>query len=587
MTDQKNLFLAFAIAIAILFGFHFFYEVPRQQAYQAELARQQALAEQNPEVPPPTAAVPGSPAAGPTAIPGSAVPGSAAPAAGPRDRAAVIGEGQRIPINTPSLHGSINLVGGRIDDLTLAQYRVSPEPGSEEVVLLSPTGTAHPYFADFGWVSADPAVRLPDGDAVWTASAAELVPGTPLVLSWDNGQGLVFERIFTVDQNYMFAVTQRVRNGGSDAVALSPFGRIQRRGTPATAGFYILHEGALGVFDGVLKEFDYPDIKDEATELTTTGGWFGITDKYWLVSLIPDQAVPVTARVFHQTSGGTDVYQIDYRSDATAIAPGAVVETTHRVFAGAKKVELLNAYGDALGITRFNYAVDWGWFFFFTIPFFHALHFLGGAFGNFGVGILIFTIFLRLLFFPLANKQYESFAKMKKLQPKMEELRKRYDSDRQQLSMKMMELYKTEKVNPLAGCMPILLQIPVFFALYKVLYVTIEMRHAPFFGWVIDLSAPDPTTIFNLFGLIPWDPPSFLMIGVWPLLMGFTMWLQMKLSPSNPDPIQQKVFMVLPFVFTYMMAAFPVGLVIYWTWSNVLSIAQQWYIMRRMGVKMG
>ncbi|WP_119679271.1 membrane protein insertase YidC [Indioceanicola profundi] len=571
MTDQKNLILAILLSVAIVFGFHFLYEKPRQEARQAELARQKALTEETVDV------------TQPRLTPGAA-PVTEGPT-GPRDRAEVIAAGNRIPISTPQLHGSINLIGGRIDDLSLANYHVTPDEDSPEVVLLSPVGTPSPYFAEFGWVGTE-GMPVPGPETRWTADGGTLTPGDPLVLSWDNGQGLVFERVFAVDENFMFTVNQRVRNTGDAPAALSTYGRIQRRGTPETSGFFILHEGAVGVFDGVLQEFDYEDMQDTPDPLKTTGGWFGITDKYWLVSLIPDQSQTVDVRVVHQNATGADIYQVDYRTEAATLAPGQTVDTTHRLFAGAKKADLLDEYGDALNIPRFNYAVDWGWFFFLTIPFFHALHFLGGLFGNFGVAILVFTIFLRLLFFPLANKQYESFAKMKKLQPKMEELRKRFGEDRQQLSLKMMELYKTEKVNPLAGCLPILLQIPVFFALYKVLFVTIEMRHAPFFGWIDDLSAPDPTTIFNLFGLIPWDPPSMLMIGVWPLLMGVTMFLQQKLSPSNPDPVQQKVFLVLPFVFTFMMAAFPVGLVIYWTWSNTLAILQQWLIMRRMGVKM-
>ncbi|MFV3076539.1 membrane protein insertase YidC [Niveispirillum fermenti] len=574
MTDQKNLILTIVISIAILFGFHFFYERPRQMAAQAEFQRQQALqAEQLP-----SSTVPGS-------TPGvGAIGGPAAP----RPRADVLAEAGRVTIATPSLHGSINLRGGRIDDLTLAKYKVTPDKDSAEVVLLSPVGAVDPYFAEFGWVPAHAgtALDLPKADTVWTASADRLTPDAPLVLTWDNGAGLVFERTITVDADYMFTVTQRVRNETGADVALSPYGFVQRRGTPKTEGMFVLHEGPLAIVNGTLKEYKYKDLKEDGAtvNLSSTGGWIGITDKYWLVGLIPDQSQTTDMRVLHQGGAG-DVYQVDYKAPAISVAAGGTAETTHRLFAGAKIVSLLDSYNEKLGIDSLDYAVDWGWFYFLTIPFFHALDFLGGLVGNFGVAILIFTVFLRLAFFPIANKQYEAFAKMKKLQPKMEELKKKHGDNREQLSMAMMKLYKEEKANPLAGCLPILLQIPVFFALYKVLYVTIEMRHAPFFGWITDLSAIDPTTMFNLFGLIPWDPPSFLHVGVWPLLMGITMWLQQKLNPSNPDPVQQKVFMLLPFIFTYMMASFPAGLVIYWTWSNLLSIAQQWFIMRRMGVK--
>ncbi|AUN30248.1 membrane protein insertase YidC [Niveispirillum cyanobacteriorum] len=573
MTDQKNLVLTIVISIAILFGFHYFYERPRQLAAQAEAQRQQALVAEQ----------------APSTVPG-ATPGIGADAAVPavRDRAAVLAETGRVAISTPSLHGSINLRGGRVDDLTLAKYKTTPDKNSPEVVLLAPVGTEHPYYAEFGWVAANAGdgVALPKADTVWTASANTLTPDSPVTLSWDNGAGLVFERTFAIDANYMFTVTQRVRNETGAPVALNPYGFVQRRGTPKVEGTYVLHEGPLAIVDGTLKEYKYGDLKEDGKtiNLSSTGGWIGITDKYWLVGLIPDQAQTTDMRVLHQKAA-TDIYQIDYKAPAVTVAAGAAAETTHRLFAGAKIVGLLNEYNDKLGIDSLDYAVDWGWFYFLTKPFFHGLDWLGVTIGNFGIAILVFTVFLRLAFFPIANKQYEAFAKMKKLQPKMEELKKKHGDNREALSMEMMKLYKEEKANPLAGCLPILLQIPVFFALYKVLYVTIEMRHAPFYGWIHDLSAPDPTTLFNLFGLIPWDPPSFLHIGIWPLLMGVTMWLQQKMNPSNPDPVQQKVFMLLPFIFTYMMAAFPAGLVIYWTWSNLLSIAQQWFIMRRMGVK--
>ncbi len=573
MTDQKNLVLTIVISIAILFGFHYFYERPRQLAAQAEAQRQQALmAEQ-----------------APPAVPGTA-PGIAGDGAVPavRDRASVLAETGRVAISTPSLHGSINLRGGRVDDLTLAKYKTTPDKNSPEVVLLAPVGTEHPYYAEFGWVAANAGdgVALPKADTVWTASATNLTPDSPVTLSWDNGAGLVFERTFAIDANYMFTVTQRVRNETGAPVALNPYGFVQRRGTPKVEGTYVLHEGPLAIVDGTLKEYKYKDLAEDGktVNLSSTGGWIGITDKYWLVGLIPDQAQTTDMRVLHQKAA-TDIYQIDYKAPAVTVAAGAAAETTHRLFAGAKIVGLLNEYNDKLGIDSLDYAVDWGWFYFLTKPFFHGLDWLGVTIGNFGIAILVFTVFLRLAFFPIANKQYEAFAKMKKLQPKMEELKKKHGDNREALSMEMMKLYKEEKANPLAGCLPILLQIPVFFALYKVLYVTIEMRHAPFYGWIHDLSAADPTTLFNLFGLIPWDPPSMLHIGIWPLLMGFTMWLQQKMNPSNPDPVQQKVFMLMPFIFTYMMASFPAGLVIYWTWSNLLAIVQQWFIMRRMGVK--
>lgn len=573
MTEQKNLVLAIVISIAILLGFQYFFERPRQQAAQAEAQRQQALlAEQAP------AAVPGT-------TPGIGVDG-ATPAV--RDRAAVLGETERVAITTPSLHGSINLRGGRVDDLTLAKYKTTPDKSSPEVVLLAPVGSEHPYFAEFGWVAANAGdtVALPKADTVWTASANTLTPDSPVTLSWDNGAGLVFERTFAVDADYMFTVTQRVRNQTGGDVTLNPYGFVQRRGKPKTEGTYVLHEGPLAIINSTLKEYSYKDLADDGkiVNLSSKGGWVGITDKYWLVGLIPDQSTTSDMRVLHQHNS-TDIYQIDYKAPAEIVAAGGVAESTHRLFAGAKIVGLLNHYTENLGIDSLDYAVDWGWFYFLTKPYFLALDWLGSEVGNFGIAILIFTVFLRAAFFPIANKQYAAFAKMKKLQPKMEELKKKYADNREQLSMETMKLYKEEKANPLAGCLPILLQLPIFFALYKVLYVTIEMRHAPFYGWIHDLSAPDPTSLLNLFGLIPWDPPSVLHIGIWPLLMGITMWLQQKMNPASPDPVQQKVMMLMPLIFTYTLSSLPAGLVIYWTWSNVLSMAQQWVIMRRMGVK--
>jgi YidC/Oxa1 family membrane protein insertase len=572
--EQKNLALTFALCLAILLGFQYFYERPRQLAAQAEAARQQAEQANLPQ--------PQLDSQGTNAV------GSPAPL---RSRGEVLAEVARIPIKNSSLHGSINLRGARLDDLTLARYRVSVTQGSPEVTLLSPLGGPDAYVADFGWVAGSGAqdVILPKADSVWTASASMLEPGKPVTLSWENGQGLTFERVIELDQDYMFSITDRVRNASGRSVTLHPYGRVERRGTPAVDGGYALHEGPLGVIGGALQEFKYAKLAEQTgkpIEMKAAKGWIGITDKYWLVGLIPDAQAEHQFRVLHQKAG-QDLYQTDFLSGPLTIADSATVETRHHLFTGAKVVDLLKDYERSLGVERLTYAIDWGWFYFLTIPFFYGLDALGKLFGNFGLAILAFTVLLRLAFFPIANKQFESFAKLKKLQPKMEELKRRHGDDREKLSMAMMQLYREEKANPMAGCLPILLQIPVFYALYKVLYVTIEMRHAPFYGWVHDLSAKDPTTLFNAFGLIPWDPPSILHIGVWPLLMGLTMWWQQKLNPSNPDPVQQKIFMALPILFTYMMAAFPAGLVIYWTWSNLLGIAQQQFIMRRMGVKAG
>ena len=582
MNEQKNLVVAITLSIAILIGFQLVYEVPRQHQAEQQAA---ALKAQQAQTDPDKAALPQVTAPGTTAAP---VAAAAAPKA--RDRAEMVAEqaasSLRLKITTPRVNGTINRTGGRIDDISLVDYRETPDPKSPEIVVLSPAGTEHPYYAEFGWVPAESGVAVPDANTVWTASATTLTPDKPLTLSWDNGHGLVFERDIAIDRNYMFRITDRVRNTGGEAVTLLPYGLVSRQGTPQTAGYYIMHEGPIGVLDGTLTEVKYKDLAEKKTiEKPTTGGWIGITDKYWLVTLVPDQQKPVTARFLYTKTKGEDRYQVDILGEAQTAKPGDTIETKRRLFAGAKEVKLLDAYADNLDVNKFDLAVDFGWFYFLTKPFFYCLAFLHSLFGNFGIAILVFTVLVKAVVFPLANQSYRSMSKMKKLQPQIAELRERCGEDKERMNKEMMELYKREKANPLAGCLPILVQIPIFFALYKVLFVTIEMRHAPFFGWIADLSAPDPTSLFNLFGLLPFTPPQMLMIGVWPLVMGFTMWFQQKLNPTPPDPMQQKIFAVLPFLFTYMLASFPAGLVIYWAWNNLLSIAQQWLIMRGMGVK--
>jgi YidC/Oxa1 family membrane protein insertase len=575
MTDQRNLLLAILLSIVILLGFQFLYERPRMEQRQSELARQQATEQVQ---------APGAPGA-PGAVPGTtgAAPGT------PLDREELIAAtaDRRVRIDTPRLHGSISAVGGRLDDLTLADYNTTVEPGSPEIVLLAPQQSGSPYYAEFGWVAGQGTdMPVPGPDTRWEVEGGPLTPDSPVTMRWDNGRGLIFERVFSVDRNYMFTVAQRVRNETGEPVTLFPYGLVSRHGTPGTSGYYILHEGPLGVLDGTLREIDYDDLQEDRTvQEDTTGGWIGITDKYWLVSIVPPQDKPVTGRFVYNERDGVDRYQVDTLGAAETVPAGGTVEHTSRVFAGAKEVRLLDAYSEELGIQNFDLAIDFGWFYFLTKPFFYALDTLARLFGNFGVGILVFTVFVKALFFPLANKSYRAMSKMKALQPEMMKIRERYGNDRERMSQEIMALYKREKANPVSGCLPILIQIPVFFALYKVLFVTIEMRHAPFFGWIQDLSAPDPTSIFNLFGAIPWDPPAMLMIGVWPIIMGITMYLQQKLNPAPPDPVQARVFMALPFVFTFMLASFPAGLVIYWAWNNALSILQQWVIMRRMGVK--
>ena len=567
MTDQRNLLLAVVLSMLILFGWEYFFvpdPVPVDPATEAseELTTL------------PEAGVVDTPA----------MPGAAEPVFTTRE--AALAESARIEIATEALTGSISVKGARLDDLTLQRYTETPDPESDKITLFSPQNAANPYFAEFGWITSDSAVAVPTADTLWTVtSTGALTADNPLTLSWDNGAGLTFERTVRLDDNYMFTVEQTVQNTSEQAVTLFPYGLVARVNTPDTLGFFILHEGPYGVFNDTLQELSYDDLQDEGTvNETTTGGWIGLTDKYWLAALVFDQETENAARFVHSTPGGRDRYQIDYRGQAQVIAAGQSVSVTNNLFAGAKVVQLLDEYAAELGVQRFDLAIDFGWFYFLTKPFFYSLDWLYGILGNFGLAIIAFTLGIKLVLFPLANKQYHAMSKMKALQPEVKKLQERFKEDRMKLNQELMELYKREKANPLSGCLPIFVQIPIFFALYKVLFVTIEMRHAPFYGWIKDLSAPDPTSIFNLFGLLPYDVPSFLLIGAWPLIMGASMWLQQKMNPQPTDPIQAKVMMFLPVIFTVLLAGFPAGLVIYWAVNNILSIAQQWVIMRKMGV---
>ena len=504
-----------------------------------------------------------------------------------KDRASVLQDGgNRVKIASTRLTGSIALTGARIDDLVLKGYRSSLDPNSEEIILLQPQGSEQPYYAEFGWLGN--AVEVPNAKTVWKSDRSVLSPGKPVTLSWDNGKGLLFERVISLDNSYMFQITQRVKNTTTQAISLAPYGLVSRTGTPEVLGFYILHEGMIGVLKGVLQEVDYDEFDDgRPKRFESKGGWLGITDKYWLAALIPNQQQTMNTSFVSHKRGLQHAYQADYLSPSMSVNPGETIEAKSNFFAGAKEKKLLDSYMADLKVDKFDLAIDFGWFWFFTKPFFSALSYFNEMFGNYGVAILILTVIIKIIFFPLANKSYRAMSKMKALQPKMEELKERFGEDRQRMNTELMNLYKTEKVNPAAGCFPILIQIPVFFALYKVLFVSIEMRQAPFFGWIHDLSAPDPLGIFTLFGLIPWEVPAtlaFINIGIWPIIMGATMYLQQKLNPTPADPIQAKIFMFMPIIFTFILAPFPAGLVIYWAWNNILSIAQQWLIMKRMGV---
>ncbi len=565
--DQKRLLAAIALSVGILLIFDVYSRMTAPPAPPPAVTQQAAA----PAVPAPVA---------PTA-PGAAA--SVATAAPPAR------EAQLVPVANGRVEGRISARGLMLDQLVLKDYRETIERNSPLVRLLAPRGIPEGYFAQWGWTAADGRTVVPNNETDWTVTGGPLSASTPVTFTWDNGQGQVFEAVVSLDGDYMFQVRQRVVNRAAEAVSVLPWARIRRERTPATAGFFILHEGFIAVQDGRLNEVTYSDGKEAAQrargpafEQEATEGWAGLSDKYWLTALTRVQDGQRIRSAFrHVPENNIDRWQVDVAPPAAAtIAPGAEDAFATRLFAGAKEVRLLDRYRDQLRIQDFDKAIDFGWFYFITKPFFYALDWLFHATGNFGVAILIFTLLLKLAFFPLANKAYKSMSKMRLLGPKMTEIRERYKDDPAKMQAEMMALYKTEKINPASGCLPILIQIPVFFALYKVLFVTIEMRHAPFFGWILDLSAPDPTNLFNLFGLIPFEPPAFFHLPAWALIMGVTMWLQQRLNPQPPDPIQQKVFAWMPVIFTFMLASFPAGLIIYWAWNNLLSIAQQGYIIR-------
>ncbi len=489
----------------------------------------------------------------------------------------------RVFIETPELVGSINLRGLLFDDLSMVNHKTSIDDDAENIRLFTPKGTVDAYYSRFGWTSVD-RDSMPNDNTVWSADREVLTPSQPVTFSWTNPAGLVFATTISVDEQFMFTVEQGVTNGSGTDISLTPYGVIRRDGLPETSGMFILHEGLVGVMDGILNEATYGDMEDGNLAFDNSTGWLGITDKYWMTALIPDQSKPVRRANYIRSTSAKVNHQVNYIDQAIAVPAGTSAHQTSRMYAGAKIVKALDHYETKYNITDFHKAVDWGWFHFLTRPIFKGLDYLYGLTGNFGVAILLLTIVIKLIMFPIANKGYRSMSRMKKVGPKMKKLQERYKDDKQKLQQETMALYKKENVNPVMGCLPIFAQIPVFFALYKVLFVTIEMRHQPFFGWIQDLSARDPLTPFNLFGLLPFDPPSFIAIGIWPILMGLSMWLQQKLNPQSGDPTQQAVMKWLPVIFTFILGNFAAGLVIYWTWNNLLSIAQQWVIMRREGV---
>jgi YidC/Oxa1 family membrane protein insertase len=598
MTDNRNTILAVILSGIVLIAWQYFYNVPQMEKQRAQTQTQAELAKPTPQTTP-GSTTPGAP---PSANAPANTPAAVAAAVVSRD--AAIAATPRVKIETPSVIGSISLKGARIDDLSLVKFRDTVDPTSPPIVLYSPSNTASPYYAEFGWVPASGSTaKIPDQNTVWQQEGmGSLSPGHPVTLKYDNGDGLTFRRTISIDDRYLFTMKDEVSNVGSAPVTLYPFALISRHGTPQVSGYYILHEGLIGYLgDEHLQEYGYKKIDDaKSVGFNVTDGWLGMTDKYWASALLPDTTAKLQARFSSNLVGTVRTYQTDYLQDPQTIAIGGTGSANARLFAGAKEASVvginfpfagLGGYNKELGLNHFDLLIDWGWFYFITKPMFLALDFFYRVVGNFGIAILLVTVLVKLLFFPLANKSYASMAKMKSVQPQLAALKERYPDDRQKQQQEMMEIYKKEKINPIAGCLPVALQIPVFFSLYKVLFVTIEMRHAPFYGWIKDLSAPDPTNLFTLFGLFHYDPTQlplfghYLALGIWPIIMGITMWFQMKLNPTPPDPTQQMIFAWMPLIFTFMLAGFPAGLVIYWAWNNTLSVLQQSFIMRKNGVK--
>ena len=559
MENQKNLFLAIVISMAIIFGFQLLVPQPEK----APIAEEQTFEENSVEL---------------------SIQNTNNQIVVNRDE--VISSSGRVVFDNGKIKGSINLEGGFIDDLVLEEFRETLDPTSDLIEFLNPLGSQDAYYLDTGWVSSDSTLELPNNKSIWETDKTSMGVDDPVKLFWTNSQGITFEKIISLDENYLFNVDQRVINNSDRSFDLFPFGLSKRQGIPEMQNFFILHEGPISITDGVLEEYDYDDLKEnKKIKHTSIGGWIGITDKYWQTAIIPNQNEPIHQTYSYSFAENVDNFQTDIVGEKIAVSNGASISHNFKLFAGPKIVSVIDTYMEEYGIQEFDRSVDFGWFYFLTKPIFNVLQFVFGYVGNFGWSIIAFTILMRICFFPLAQQSFKSMAKMKKLGPEMQRLKEQYGDDRAGMQKEMMALYKREKANPIAGCLPILLQIPVFFALYKVLFVTIEMRHAPFIGWIHDLSAPDPLGLLTAFGFFDWNVPGILQlfnIGIWPILMGISMFLQQKLNPAPVDKMQAKIFMFLPIVFTFVLGGFAAGLVIYWTTNNVLSMAQQYVIQRKI-----
>ena len=571
MGEQKNLFLAIGLSIAIIIAFQLLFpQKATTQKNQKELTEEFQ----------PT-----------TSIDGDIVSKEAI-----KPKEELINLSERVRIKTPTLSGSINLKGAVLDDLVLLKYNEELNNESRKITLFSPDGTANPYYFELGWkkLSNDTSkIELPNLDTEWSSSSSNLSINKPITLSWLNKQNILFKIIFEIDENYLFNISQVIENNSNSLLTVFPYRLIKRINMPKTINFFILHEGLITQLDGKLLEKKYDDLLDDCSstgsikkifcDQKSTGGWLGFTDKYWMATLVPDQTKTINAN-FRHGNNGRDSFRVGYVGEISNISSKSINIYNGHLFAGAKNLNILNQYKNN-GIPKFTDAIDWGWFSFLTKPISFAINWFYSYVGNFGLAIIAFTILMRLILFPLAQTSFKSMAKMKKLQPEMQRLKETYPDDRQKMQQELMALYKKEGANPVAGCLPIVVQIPIFFSLYKVLFVTIEMYHAPFYGWIHDLSAPDPLGILTIFGLIQWDVPnalSIINIGILPIFMGFTMWLQQKLNPAPTDATQAKIFAFLPFVFTFILAGFAAGLVLYWSVNNILSIAQQWFIQRKI-----
>ncbi|MET3590173.1 YidC/Oxa1 family membrane protein insertase [Bartonella silvatica] len=590
MEYNRNFFIAIGLSFVVLIAWQFLHVAPKQAELQEKQIITQQLSKQQ-----------STPSTSSTNFSDAGTP-KLAPIIDhkmtPEIRNAVLAKTNRITIKTNELEGSINLVGAQFDDLRLKKYRLTVDKKSPEIALLNPKGFTETYLAEFGFTSAVLSAKaLPQSDTQWQIEGTNttLTPSTPVTLVYHNGQGQTFRRMISVDDHYMFTIEDSINNEADKPIYISSYARVARAAPPEnTNATYLLHEGMIAIAGDSLKTEKYKNLAEldpnpdnnqkSMTFSKVTGGWIGITDKYWAVAVIPPQDKEYTSRFIYFDRLQTH-YQSDLLSTALTIAPNETKTITNRLFAGAKQVEVINHYQNDLKIKKFALLIDWGWFDFITKPMFSLIDILYKQTGNFGIAILLVTVILKTLLFPLANKSYKSMARMKLIQPLLLEIKAKYPDDRNKQQQAIIELYKTQKINPLAGCWPMLVQFPIFFALYKVLYITLEMRHASFFGWIQDLAAPDPTSIFNLFGLLPYTTPTFLMIGAWPLIMGITMFLQMRMNPAPQDQTQAMIFTWMPVLFTFMLASFPVGLVIYWAWNNILSMIQQGIIMKRQGVK--